>query len=115
MSPSRSRDEAIAALLAEAVPDGECLLIPAGGQHRRRYPTLNVDGRTRPAGRVLLERKLGRPIHPGYICRHTCDRHRRVNDAHLVEGTPAENMQDRWKRTGYREKDTERWRQEWGR
>ena len=52
--------------------------------------------RGKRAHRIALERKLGRPIHVGHLACHTCIRHRHcVNPAHLYEGTPKSNMEDR--------------------
>ncbi len=46
------------------------------------------------AHRVALERKLGRPIKPGYCSLHTCDNPPCNNPAHLFEGTKGDNNRD---------------------
>lgn len=45
--------------------------------------------------RLVLERKLGRPMHPGFLALHTCDLKNCVNQGHLYEGTYVDNMRDR--------------------
>jgi HNH endonuclease len=45
--------------------------------------------------RLVLERKLGRPIRPGFHALHHCDNKRCVNPDHLYEGTHKDNMRDR--------------------
>jgi hypothetical protein len=54
-------------------------------------------GRTRfgRAHRLALERKLGRPIRPGYQALHHCDYQPCVNPDHLYEGTDKDNQRDR--------------------
>ena len=47
------------------------------------------------AHRVALERKLGRPIKPGYFSLHHCDNPPCNNPAHLFEGTHKDNARDR--------------------
>lgn len=44
--------------------------------------------------RVVLARKLGRKIKPGYMALHTCDIRHCVNEDHLYEGTHQDNMDD---------------------
>jgi hypothetical protein len=47
---------------------------------------------------IALERKLKRPLKPGYCALHTCDWASCVNEDHLYEGTKKDNAQDREKR-----------------
>jgi hypothetical protein len=47
---------------------------------------------------IALERKLGRPIQPGFQALHTCDCKSCVNQEHLYEGTYGDNVLDRWAR-----------------
>ena len=66
------------------------------------YPVLSVlvgDGwRPVQVSRLVLERKLGRPLRPGYCACHTCDNRRCCNAAHLWEGTRADNLHDMWRK-----------------
>ena len=48
--------------------------------------------------RLALERKLGRPIKPGFFALHLCDNKSCVNPDHLYEGTDKDNQQDRMHR-----------------
>lgn len=58
------------------------------------YPQMNVDGKTRGAHRVALERKLGRPLMPHEWACHKCDVIICINEDHLFPGTHLENMAD---------------------
>lgn len=58
------------------------------------YPTAWINGRERRLCRYVLALKLGRPITPGHVARHTCDDPMCVSEGHLVEGTHAENTAD---------------------
>lgn len=45
--------------------------------------------------RLMLERRLGRPIAEGMLACHTCTKHRNcVNAEHLYEGSACDNMRD---------------------
>jgi|SRR5882672_8515477 len=48
--------------------------------------------------KIILERKLGRPIELGKQALHTCDHKWCVADAHLYEGTPKNNTADQIER-----------------
>jgi hypothetical protein len=58
------------------------------------YRRIKINGIQFMAHRIALERKLGRPIKPGYQALHTCDRKSCVNPDHLYEGTPENNIHD---------------------
>jgi hypothetical protein len=64
-----------------------------------RSPQVHIAGCGRyTVARLVLERKLGRPIKPGYNANHDCDNPRRVNENHLYEGTQEQNMRDKFER-----------------
>lgn len=65
------------------------------GKRLMYHPTVAVEGRPQRASRVVLERKLGRPIKPGYCALHHCDRPPCVNPDHIYEGTHFDNQLDR--------------------
>lgn len=46
--------------------------------------------------RIILERKLGRPIKPGFYALHKCNIGNCINEEHLYEGTPSQNQIDRY-------------------
>jgi len=54
------------------------------------------DGRWRAmqAHKYMLEKKLGRPLRPGFNSLHTCDVKLCMRPDHLYEGTHAQNAQD---------------------
>jgi hypothetical protein len=63
-----------------------CLKYPSktrSGYHR----TVEINGRLFKAHRLALERKLGRPIQPGYFVLHHCDWPSCVSPDHLYEAS----------------------------
>lgn len=50
---------------------------------------------TQRVSRLMLERKLKRPIGPGLFACHTCDVTSCVKPSHLYEGTAKQNANDR--------------------
>jgi hypothetical protein len=62
------------------------------------YPLVWLDGRQHRVHRLALERKLGRPIKPGFKALHECDYPPCVNPDHLYEGTDADNVHDTMER-----------------
>jgi len=76
-----------------------CLIWP--GRSGRGYAYLRVEGKFLRVSRVILERKLGRPLQ--HLALHKCDNPACVEETHLFEGTQSDNMQDasrkhRWRR-----------------
>jgi hypothetical protein len=59
---------------------------------------IRVNGKRIFAHRLALERKLGRPINPGFLACHHCDWPSCINSDHLYEGTRTYNAQDRFTR-----------------
>jgi hypothetical protein len=62
------------------------------------YRIVSINGVKHRVSHLVLERKFGRPIRPGYFALHHCDTPGCVNPEHLYEGAPADNMQDRMER-----------------
>ncbi len=56
--------------------------------------TLSDGKKNRKVHRLVLERKLGRPLKPGMLACHTCDTPNCVNETCLFEGTALDNNQD---------------------
>lgn len=50
--------------------------------------------------RIVLTEKLGRQLGES-LALHTCDNPQCINPDHLYEGTPQDNMRDRYERDGY--------------
>ncbi len=50
------------------------------------------------AHKLALEFAIGRPILDGLVARHSCDNPPCCNQAHLIEGTQADNVRDREER-----------------
>jgi hypothetical protein len=68
------------------------------GRFPGKYHVVTIDGRGIRANRLVLERKLGRPIKPGYLSLHTCDWKSCINPDHLYEGTSKDNTGDMMER-----------------
>lgn len=68
-----------------------------------QYGLIKIDNQQHRVHRLALERKLGRPIKPGMHALHTCDWPSCVNEDHLYEGTPGDNVCDMM------ERNPERW------
>jgi hypothetical protein len=59
------------------------------------YPSIVVDGRRQQVSRLLLEMTSGAT---GMVARHSCDRARCCNPAHLLWGTQLDNVRDMFDR-----------------
>ena len=79
------------------VPDEYgCHLYP--GSKLSFYVRVYIKGREKAGHRLVLERKLGRPIQDRFYALHRCDTKNCLNPDHIYEGTPADNMRDRVER-----------------
>jgi hypothetical protein len=65
------------------------------GKSQDGYGKVKRLSRTMPAHRWALEHALGRPLGEGMVTRHTCNNRPCCNPAHLLEGTPNDNVNDR--------------------
>jgi hypothetical protein len=99
-------EQAYQILDAIIVDEYGCHILPDRKPYADRYPEITIDGKQRRVNRLVLERKLGRPIKPGYFACHTCDYRPCVNPNHIYEGTRADNARDmvernpEWVQTG---------------
>lgn len=60
-----------------------------------KHGLVSIKGKRFKVHRLALERKLDRPIRPGFLACHTCDWPPCINQDHLYEGTKKTNAQDR--------------------
>lgn len=65
-----------------------------GGSDYQGYGLFKAAGRNHRAARWLLARKLGRELWPDEVTRHTCDNPPCCNPAHLIPGSPRDNLHD---------------------
>lgn len=86
--------EAKIAFYSEAANDGTgCILWKASTA--AGYGHIWHEGRLQRVTRILLSKKLGRPIKPGMQACHSCHRPSCVNENHLREDTAKANAADR--------------------
>ena len=71
-----------------------CLIWP--GRSGSGYAYLRVEGKFLKVSRIILEKKLGRPLQ--HLALHKCDNPACVEEAHLFEGTQQENVRDAFKK-----------------
>jgi hypothetical protein len=86
----------VAKIRARLIPDPErpgCLLWP-GGRGSKGHGRVKHGGKLYGPHRVLLEHKLGRVLPRHLEACHSCDNPPCCNEAHLWEGTRADNNQD---------------------
>jgi hypothetical protein len=72
---------------------------------------VKIEGNQYYVPRLVLERKLGRPIKPGYFACHHCDWPPCVNADHIYEGTKSDNTRDMWERHPERDLFREQFRE----
>ena len=65
------------------------------GKNQDGYGKIKRNGKTITAHKWSLEQSLGRSLGEGMVTRHTCHNRPCCNPAHLVEGTPIDNVRDR--------------------
>jgi hypothetical protein len=80
-----------------------CIVAPSGcwiwqgGKSNGGYGVFGTNkGPTVRVNRFVLAEKLGRPIRPGYQSLHECSTPPCANPDHLFEGTPGDNMRQRY-------------------
>lgn len=61
---------------------------------QKGYGQFRYNGKTTFTHRYVLEKKLGRPIHPGFMACHSCHNRACCNPEHIREGTAKENTKD---------------------
>ena len=82
-----------ARLLAKVERDGSGCWLWTGAKTRDGYGLIDDSGRTRQAHRVSFELHR-RPLPPGAVVMHACDRPACVNPDHLSVGTKRSNAAD---------------------
>ncbi len=85
-------DKAYLILDSIKLDENGCMTWPNRANH---YISMYIGKTFTRAHRVALERKLGRPIKPGFCALHTCENKRCVNHEHLYEGVDKDNAIDR--------------------
>lgn len=74
--------------------DNGCRIWPRGLMKKEGYPIQSIEGKTQLPTRLILSRKLGRPIGEGMRACHSCDVRSCFYEGHLFEGTQKENVND---------------------
>jgi hypothetical protein len=59
------------------------------------YGRFQLHGKMRDCHRLILEEKLGRPVHKHLLTRHLCGVNECCSPDHLEEGTQKQNMADK--------------------
>lgn len=73
---------------------GECW-VWTGERTATGHGRVRVNSRKVIVSRIVLEEKLGRPLLPGEVARHTCDNPPCARAEHLEVGSVADNNRDR--------------------
>ena len=61
---------------------------------KRGYARVFYEARSHPVSRLILEKKLGRPLKRRMLACHTCDEPSCVTGRHLWEETHKDNQRD---------------------
>ena len=85
--------------IVDNIPKNErgCRIWPHGCTGKG-YAYVSISGKPDSGHRAVLKRKLGRPIREGYQALHDCDVRNCVEQNHIYEGTPLQNMLDKEER-----------------
>jgi hypothetical protein len=73
------------------------------------YGRITLNGQRRGVHRLVLERRLGRPIRPGFYALHICDNPSCCESRHLCEGTPLDNYLDAVERNPFTRACASKW------
>lgn len=96
---AKTAEEIVEYLLANAIPNGECLechlagSMDRGGRIRQYVQVGGRDGKKWGVPRLVLHVKEG-PLPEGIWALHTCDNMKCINIDHLFKGTPQDNTDD---------------------
>lgn len=90
--------QTVDSLLSRTVRVGDCL--EWTGSTRDGYGRVTTQGKGWTVVRLIWTLQHG-GIPDGHVIRHTCDKSKCCNPAHLLTGTRADNMQDRFSRGRY--------------
>lgn len=85
-------------IVDSVTPDEKGCKIWPKGCTGKGYAYVSLAGKPDSGHRAVLKRKLGRNIQTGLQALHTCDVRNCVNEDHIYEGTPLQNMIDKEQR-----------------
>jgi hypothetical protein len=96
--PKRNTLESVYKLLDAILPDERGCRQWPGAKISSGYGEIRINGLMHLAHRIVLKRKLERPLYPGFRALHTCDCKSCCNPEHIYEGTEKDNCRDRRER-----------------